>query len=322
MYRIIGTDQKEYGPVPADELCRWIADGRVTAQTNAIAEGGTEWKPLAAFPEFAGALAADAPAPLPVATFATPQSPLPRAAAAAPAAPVARAKRSGMAIASLILGILGLFSCGITALVGLILGFIARSKIRKSQGSLRGNGIALAGIIVSGIFMLLLPISAFLATKILPNLAEQKRTGESLVCSINMKQLTTGMRLYAAQHNGQFPPAATWCDALQLPAYTGGLANIFQCPSGDRSKRCHYAFNAKLSGIAASKINPKTVVLFETDGGWNLSGGPELILQQPRHINPLRVNDTGRTNVVNVALADDTVQHVPASGMAALRWNP
>jgi hypothetical protein len=316
MYKIIGTDQKEYGPVPDDEMRQWIFEGRITAQTSVMAQGGTEWKPLSAFPEFANALATAAAAALPVATFAPAGSPLPTA------APRPRAKTSGMAIASLVLGILGVLSCGVTALVGLILGFIARGKIRKSQGTLRGGGIALAGIIVSAIFVLLLPISAFLASKVLPSVAETKRSGESLVCSINMKQLTTGMRLYAADHNGQFPPAGTWCDALQIPAYTAGLPNIFQCPAGDASKRCHYAFNAKLGGIAANKINPKTVVLFETDGGWNVNGGPELMLQQPRHTTSLRVNDTSRTNVVHVALADATVQQVPASGLAKLRWNP
>ena len=56
MYRIIGGDQKEYGPVTADELRRWIAEGRANAQTQVLGEGAAEWKPLAAFPEFADLL--------------------------------------------------------------------------------------------------------------------------------------------------------------------------------------------------------------------------------------------------------------------------
>ena len=58
MYTIIGGDQKEYGPVTAEQLRRWIAEGRVNGQTSVQAEGTTEWKPLAAFPEFADAFAA------------------------------------------------------------------------------------------------------------------------------------------------------------------------------------------------------------------------------------------------------------------------
>ncbi len=64
-YTIIGGDQKQYGSVTADDLRKWIADGRLNAQSLAKAEGDTEFRPLAAFPEFAAVLAAgSAPPPL------------------------------------------------------------------------------------------------------------------------------------------------------------------------------------------------------------------------------------------------------------------
>jgi len=53
MYKIIGADQKEYGPVTAEQMRQWIAEGRVNGQTIARAEGTSDWKPLSAFPEFA-----------------------------------------------------------------------------------------------------------------------------------------------------------------------------------------------------------------------------------------------------------------------------
>ncbi len=53
MYKIIGADQKEYGPVSADEIRRWVAEGRANAQTLLQAEGQTDWRPLATFAEFA-----------------------------------------------------------------------------------------------------------------------------------------------------------------------------------------------------------------------------------------------------------------------------
>jgi len=53
MYKIIGADQKEYGPISADQIHQWIAEGRVNGQTRACAEGSEEWKPLETFPEFA-----------------------------------------------------------------------------------------------------------------------------------------------------------------------------------------------------------------------------------------------------------------------------
>jgi uncharacterized membrane protein len=64
MYKIIGADQKEYGPVAADQLRLWIGEGRVSAQTLVQLEGMTDWKPLAAFPEFADLLR-----PIPSADF-------------------------------------------------------------------------------------------------------------------------------------------------------------------------------------------------------------------------------------------------------------
>src|SRR5436190_13900469 len=58
MYRILGADGKEYGPVSADVLRQWIAQGRANNQTRARAEGATEWKLLSELPEFAAELAA------------------------------------------------------------------------------------------------------------------------------------------------------------------------------------------------------------------------------------------------------------------------
>jgi hypothetical protein len=67
MYKIIGADQKEYGPVSAEQLKQWVTEGRVNAQTLARLEGESEWKPLSAYAEFADILRSVPPpgAPLP-----------------------------------------------------------------------------------------------------------------------------------------------------------------------------------------------------------------------------------------------------------------
>jgi len=70
MYRIIGADGNQYGPISADQLRQWIAEGRANAQTKVLAEGTTEWKPLSEFPEFfpstaAPGTTASAPSPTP-----------------------------------------------------------------------------------------------------------------------------------------------------------------------------------------------------------------------------------------------------------------
>src|SRR5437773_9969168 len=61
MYRILGADRKEYGPVSADNIRVWIREGRANGQTLACSEGGAG-QPLSSFPQCAQALAA-APAP-------------------------------------------------------------------------------------------------------------------------------------------------------------------------------------------------------------------------------------------------------------------
>ena len=64
MYKIIGADQKEYGPVSGEQLRQWIRDGRVNAQTQTRSEAGGDWQPLSAFPEFADIFGAPMGAPL------------------------------------------------------------------------------------------------------------------------------------------------------------------------------------------------------------------------------------------------------------------
>lgn len=62
-YSIIGGDGKEYGSVTADDLRKWIAEGRLNAQSLAKAESDTEFRTLEKFPEFADAFAPNAPQP-------------------------------------------------------------------------------------------------------------------------------------------------------------------------------------------------------------------------------------------------------------------
>lgn len=57
MFKIIGGDGRPYGPVSADQIRQWIAEGRANAQTLAQAEGNVEWKPLGLYPEFAASAA-------------------------------------------------------------------------------------------------------------------------------------------------------------------------------------------------------------------------------------------------------------------------
>lgn len=61
MFKIIGGDGRQYGPVTDAELRQWIADGRANGQTLVQPEGATDWKPLSGLPEFAASVAAGRP---------------------------------------------------------------------------------------------------------------------------------------------------------------------------------------------------------------------------------------------------------------------
>ena len=56
MNHIIGADGQPRGPIDAATLTRWITEGRANGQTQTCPDGGSEWKPLAYYPEFATAL--------------------------------------------------------------------------------------------------------------------------------------------------------------------------------------------------------------------------------------------------------------------------
>ena len=50
-YRVIGADQKVYGPIDGSKILEWVADGRIDWQTASQIDGSGEWKPLSAWAE-------------------------------------------------------------------------------------------------------------------------------------------------------------------------------------------------------------------------------------------------------------------------------
>lgn len=138
MYKIIGADGKEYGPITAEQLRQWIAEGRANGQTKVLSEGATDWKPVTEFPEFAGALGSMPPASLPPGPF-----------------PMIKAPRTNpMAMTGMILGILAMpFLCCCHGLpfnvAGIIFSAIALSQIKKDPQNEQGKSMAIAGLVLS-----------------------------------------------------------------------------------------------------------------------------------------------------------------------------
>jgi Domain of unknown function (DUF4190) len=68
----------------------------------------------------------------------------------------AQGQNQTLAIVSLVLGIIGILFCQLTAPVAMVTGFMARSKATQNPNEYGGSGLALAGIIMGAIGTLLL----------------------------------------------------------------------------------------------------------------------------------------------------------------------
>ena len=189
MFRILGHDRKEYGPVSADVLRQWIAERRANGHTMVQAEGSSGFKPLGEFPEFQSALAAAGPAGSPSWTVV-------------PAPPEKQA--SGLAITSLVLGILSFCLPLIPAIPAVITGHLALGRIRRQPDKIGGKGMAIAGLVM-GYFGLALMALAMLAGMMLPALAKAKEKAQKVQCVNHLKQVGLAARMYANDHNEVFP---------------------------------------------------------------------------------------------------------------------
>jgi hypothetical protein len=141
MYKIIGADLKEYGPVSSDQIRQWLAEGRVNGQTKIQAADTTEWRSLAEIPEFALLL---------------PKAPLPPPVRPVPITPLTPpANTSAMAVWAMIVGIISVLCCQLLGPVAIVLGAVALSNI-KNQPQLAGRGFAITGIVLGGLSLLII----------------------------------------------------------------------------------------------------------------------------------------------------------------------
>lgn len=139
MYKIIGGDQKEYGPVSAEEARRWITERRLQAGSLVQAQGTTDWKPLSLFPEFSAALAALTPARFPP----TSGTLLPEQ------------HTNSMATAGLCLSCFALICCGCApaALLGVIFSIIGLNQANRDPLQ-TGKALAISGLVIGVIALL------------------------------------------------------------------------------------------------------------------------------------------------------------------------
>jgi len=151
---------------------------------------------------------------------------------ASPAVPSVRT--SPLAVWSLILSILGvvlLLVCigPLFAIPGIICGHLAHSRIKRSGGILKGEGMALGGLITGyvslGLAVLMIPL---MATMFIPALAKAKERAHKIQCLNNLRRIDGAKQVWALQNKD-----ATNAPTMQdLSAFLKGNVSTLQCPAG------------------------------------------------------------------------------------------
>lgn len=149
-------------------------------------------------------------------------------------------------LASLFLGIIGFFRIII--------------KRRESSGIIRAS--------------VAIMLSLALFAVVIPAIQVRPEDHRRLVCANNQKCLAMAIVLYSENHNYTYPTPEHWCDLLAQRKDV--CKKFFICPTalykGDKGP-CHYSLNPNCEPNSPAN----TVLLFETKGGWNQYGGPELL---------------------------------------------
>ena len=162
----------------------------------------------------------------------------------------------GLATASMILGISGFFLL-ITAIPAVICGHIARGKIQKSQGTLGGGGMAMAGLITGYSTIALTLIIACLAALTAPMIIRQQKMANRSEALSNAKQI--GIVLYQFNEEfGSYPNAET----AKLVADKTSTTQI----TGDSA-------NARFRQLIASQITINEQMFYAKSAGTNKPDG-------------------------------------------------
>lgn len=154
-YSLAGTQN---GPTKLDELRVLLQSGQLSRESLVWRQSMGDWAPASAVAElWEKPVVADVPTAVSPMTLSTPASssmpvpPVPMVAPQLQAWQMGIVPQSGLAIASLVCGILGILMCYVNALGALpavICGHMALRRIRESELPMAGRGMAIAGLIM------------------------------------------------------------------------------------------------------------------------------------------------------------------------------
>ncbi|MBI5387665.1 MAG: DUF4190 domain-containing protein [Verrucomicrobia bacterium] len=139
-------------------------------------------------------------------------------------------RRSQLAVASLVLGILGLVLCGLTGIPAVICAHMARSRIRRAGGAASGDGLAITGLI-TGYFAigLSLIILLLLSAVAMPNFTRARHTAQHGSCTVNLRLIAGAKATWALEHNKGPADVPTDSDLFGADSY---IRDKPRCPAG------------------------------------------------------------------------------------------
>ncbi|HSS99901.1 MAG TPA: DUF4190 domain-containing protein [Terriglobales bacterium] len=119
-------------------------------------------------------------------------------AVATPAVPVGPQQTSGMAIGSLICGLVPFFI--LTPIAAIVLGHVSLSQIKRSAGRLKGTGIATAGLVLGYLEVASLPIVLIVAAIAIPNLLRARMAANESSAAASVRTVVIAETNYATAH--------------------------------------------------------------------------------------------------------------------------
>ncbi|HVG28525.1 MAG TPA: DUF4190 domain-containing protein [Pyrinomonadaceae bacterium] len=114
-------------------------------------------------------------------------------------------KRSGLAVASLVLGVVGLPTLGLLgvgAIAGIVLGAVALARANKRPQQSGGRGLAIGGLVLNGMSLLMAPVIGIIAAIAIPNLLASARAANEGSAIRNVRALAQAEDVFARGHGG------------------------------------------------------------------------------------------------------------------------
>ena len=200
----IGRDGTQLGTFSLDQLKADLANGKLQPSDMAWCEGMDDWKPLS---EVLAAATPISSAPTPPAIPVTPVIPQASSAPQIPvsAMPAMEPQTSKLAIWSLVCGIATVFCSCITGIPAIIMGVMSLNRIGKSQGTLGGKGLAIAGLCCA--CTLGVTGTAMIAGLAIPAFNQVQERAKIMQAASSARQIVISLKSYAGDNSGQYPDA-------------------------------------------------------------------------------------------------------------------